>query len=54
MSGNSAINNVEADMAETTGKEVLYDLYGRQAPTDTAKSGIYIVKRGHKATKILK
>lgn len=54
MSGNSAINNVNADVSETTSKEVMYDLYGRQVPTDTAKNGIYIVKRGQKTTKILK
>ena len=53
MSGKSAINNVNADMAETTGEEVIYDLYGRQVPADTAKTGIYIVRRGSNATKVL-
>lgn len=51
MSGNSAINNVEADIAKTTGKEVMYDLYGRQVPADTAKSGIYIVKNAQRPPK---
>lgn len=41
-------------MAEITGKKVMYDLSGRQVPADTAKNGIYIVKRDQKATKILK
>lgn len=54
MSGNSAINNVETDMAETTVKEEIYDLYGRQVPADTTKNGVYIVKRGQKTIKILK
>lgn len=54
MSGNSAINNIKADTAELTGKEVMYDLYGRQVAPDTAKNGIYIVKRGQRATKTLK
>lgn len=51
MSGNLAINNVEADIAKTTGKEVMYDLYGRQVPADTAKSGIYIVKNAQRPQK---
>ncbi len=54
MSENSAINDIEADMADTNDKETLYDLYGRQVPTDSANNGIYIVKRGQKAIKILK
>ncbi len=54
MSGNSATKDIEADLTEKTGKEELYDLYGRQVPADTAKNGIYIVKRGQKASKILK
>lgn len=54
MSGSSAINNVEANMTETAGSEMMYDLYGRQVPIDTAKNGIYIVKNGQKTAKILK
>lgn len=54
MSEDSAINEIEPDIAEMTGKEVMYDLYGRQMPADTAKNGIFIVKRGQKTTKILK
>ena len=54
MSGNSAINNVETDMAETTVKEEIYDLYGRLVPADITKKGVYIVKRGQKTIKILK
>lgn len=54
MSGNSATNDIEADIRGTTGTEEVYDLYGRQIPADTAKKGVYIVKRGRNTAKILK
>lgn len=54
MSANSAIKKVGADGAEMTGKEAVYDLSGREVPADTAKKGVYIVKRGPKAVKVLR
>lgn len=54
MSGSTSIKNLETSIAGGTDKEVMYDLYGRQVPADTAISGAYIVKRNQKVTKILK
>ena len=52
--GNSAgINNVSADLAENT-PETYYDLNGRVVSSDTIGKGVYIVKSGNKATKIIK
>ena len=48
------VHDIADMLTSMTGKEKRYDLYGRQIPADTAKNGVYIVKRGQKATKILK
>lgn len=54
MVGNSSAVNVADYAEETAAKEVTYDLYGQTIPEYAAQNGIYIVRHGHKTTKILK
>ncbi len=51
MSDNSAISQISADIKDT---ETMYDLQGNIVNTDTAKSGIYIVRNSTETKKILK
>lgn len=52
MSGNSAIDDVSVDVGNDA-IQAVYDINGRQVTPDTAKSGIYVVKRTTGSSKIL-
>lgn len=54
MSGNSEIKSIGEDVSESTGEKVMFDMYGRQVPPDSADNGVYIVMQGHKASKLLR
>lgn len=51
MSGNSAVSRI---LVDTPDAEIMYDLQGNRVNTDTAESGIYIVRNSTETKKILK
>lgn len=51
---NTAVDRLGEDLSGEAGAEVVYDLSGRQVPADSADHGVYIVRRGEKAVRILR
>lgn len=54
MSQNSAVKEVNTDIADISDSEIWYDINGRQIAKTSADSGIYIVKNSNSVKKILK